>query len=260
MLIVLEGIDGAGKTTLAEELAEQFAATHPHFTTEILHRGPLKPEVDPLDEYENSLTYNAANLTKLVICDRWYLSEMIYGPLYRGRSRVDEFRWAHIEKFLQARGAVKLLVSAPLSVIEERLAARGEDFLNSEDRKFVHAKYLELGNWLGWGLVNTALSPAAQTLLTMARSYQNRVRHLAPFRTYVGPPQPQTVLVSEAFPDVPAFQPFDGAPDFHKVIVQAHRHPLIGMIQADELTPAAERALGNPTVVQVSQTGKVAVR
>lgn len=260
MLIVLEGIDGAGKTTFAEELADQFTSTHPYFTAEVLHRGPLKPDVDPLDEYENSLTYNAADQAKLVICDRWYLSEMIYGPLYRGRSRVDEFRWAHIEKFLEARGAVRLLVSAPLSVVEQRLADRGETFLKEDDRKIVHARYLELASRLGWGLLNTALSPRPQSILTMGRTMQNRVRHLAPLRTYVGPAHPQTVLVSEAFPDVPAFQPFDGAPDFHKVIVQAHRHPLIGMIQADELTPAAERVLGNPTVVQVSQTGKVAVR
>ena len=257
MLIVLEGIDGAGKSTLAEELASRFTSTHKQFTAEILHRGPLKPDADPLDEYENSLEYNAGSLTKLVICDRWYLSELIYGPLYRGRSRMDEFRWAHAEKFLEARGAARFIVTAPTAVIAERLAARGEDFLKPKDQVIVHARYLELGNRLGWRQVNTSLSPNPQVLLTLAWQLQSKVRHLAMLRTYVGPPQPSVLLVSDDSAGSPAFQPYDGAPAFHQRAVAAHRHPLIGMIDESELTPAVYKVLGEPRAYHVNEAGKV---
>ena len=257
MLIVLEGVDGAGKSTLAEELASHFTSTHKQFTAEILHRGPLRPDADPLDEYENSLGYNAGSLTKLVICDRWYLSELIYGPLYRGRSRMGEFRWAHAEKFLEARGAVRLVVTAPTSVIAARLAGRGEDFLKPKDQVIVHARYLELGNRLGWGLVNTALAPNPQSILTLARGMQSKVRHLAMLRTYVGPAKPSVLLVSDDSPARPAFQPYDGAPVFHQRTVAAHRHPLVGMIDESELTTAVSRLLGEPRAYHVNEAGKV---
>jgi len=75
MLIVIDGPDGSGKTTLARHLQEKHGATYHH------DKGP--PEAEDLVAYFLSL------LARGGIIDRFALSEMVYGPLLRGRSRID---------------------------------------------------------------------------------------------------------------------------------------------------------------------------
>lgn len=76
-VLVLEGPDGAGKTTLAEALVERYDAHYVHRTW---HKG-----IDVWDHHLEALIIaNERSHEQLVIIDRLHLSEQIYGRIYRG--------------------------------------------------------------------------------------------------------------------------------------------------------------------------------
>ena len=152
MLIILEGPDGAGKTTLAEALMAGFYRKWPSGTFTVEHRGPLSPDVDPVDEYTLP-DYDPTDRTNLVVCDRWHLSETVYGPIYRGASRVD---LAFHEKWLDDRGALKLYVTAPLSVLTARVSERGDDFIEIGHLANIVGGFTRILTGLsGWRTTNT---------------------------------------------------------------------------------------------------------
>lgn len=128
MIIVLEGPDLAGKTTFARELEADGFQYH--------HSGPLKGDakeayLDPLD----------AMSTGDHVLDRWHLGELFYGPLLRGESKVTPKLLDEIETQLTALGAMRLIVTAPLQVIRDRHAERGDDLLSLEQIEKAHAFY-----------------------------------------------------------------------------------------------------------------------
>ncbi len=75
-VIVLEGCDGVGKTTLAEALAAQHGYT-------VIHSGRTPDGTDLADHYGTILA-----LPGRLVLDRSFISELVYGPLDRGRSRL----------------------------------------------------------------------------------------------------------------------------------------------------------------------------
>lgn len=78
-IFVFEGPDGAGKTSLAEELKKYVGARYIHLT----YRW-----TDKMNLYHAAAIRYAARLaeTQPVIIDRWWPSEIIYAEAYRGGS------------------------------------------------------------------------------------------------------------------------------------------------------------------------------
>jgi len=130
-IIILEGIDGSGKSTLAQRIAEKST-----LKTRIEHRGPIENTVQ--EEYVKPLF--DVELDELLIADRWHVGEMIYGPLYRGKTLVAPYLGA-IESILDWFGAVRIIMSPPIEVVRQRLEERGEDYLEPEHIEFVHKAY-----------------------------------------------------------------------------------------------------------------------
>lgn len=105
MIIILEGPDGAGKTTLSEALRQHFQQDR---MTQIVKHGPFKGLVAEelcktyFRAMSQALTYNDH-----VIMDRCWLSEPIYGTVYRkGANRVDIPRKRMLERVALSRGGV----------------------------------------------------------------------------------------------------------------------------------------------------------
>jgi thymidylate kinase len=142
-IIILEGIDGSGKSTLAEEIA----LASP-LKTKLLHRGPIQHPVRV--EYVDPLFH--VNRDELLIADRWHVGEVIYGPIYRGVSQVEPFLGS-IEDILDNFNAVKIVMSPPLDVVKQRLAERGEDYLQPEHVEQVYQAYQDYAKQWGWTLI-----------------------------------------------------------------------------------------------------------
>jgi adenylate kinase family enzyme len=86
MIIVLEGPDGAGKTTLAREIQRQCGATYIHMTYRHKNKMPV---------YHTAALLHALSKVEKTgtpcILDRWWLTEMIYAKVYRGGPKWPEY-------------------------------------------------------------------------------------------------------------------------------------------------------------------------
>ena len=99
MLLILEGLDKCGKTTFANKFID---------VAEIKH-------CDKNDDVTNVLL-NAASTAKtgnLVILDRSFLSEMCYGPVYRGEMHVTSAKLMKITRALKQIDYCILYFSRP---------------------------------------------------------------------------------------------------------------------------------------------------
>lgn len=179
MLIVLEGTDRAGKTTLAQMLEDAAAARGIEVTR--IHKG-APTEENGILEYESPLEKlldEVLSEKHLIICDRWHLGERVYGPLLRKKSIVTPAQAVHIEMFLQAVGAMRIIVAATKGTLTDRFRT---DLGRTEavtvlQAKFVNSWMQEEGRRLMWQVIDTsngvsaaqvaALLKAAETVVTL---------------------------------------------------------------------------------------------
>lgn len=131
--IILIGSDGAGKSTIAEELNK--ALGYP-----VEHHGSVKSYFDGKQEYFNSIY----NTNYSVIKDRFHEGEKIFAPLYRGYE-ADYFD--ELERELKYRFNVLLvLVNAPFITILNRISVRGEDYVKPEHIEYCYNKVTDIFN------------------------------------------------------------------------------------------------------------------
>jgi thymidylate kinase len=111
-VVVLEGCDGTGKTSLATTLAAQHGYS-------MVHSGRTPDDVDLLARYRSILA-----IPGKIVLDRSFISELVYGPLQYGRSRLTASDAAQMALLVAARGGVLVhLTGRPQSIVA-RLRAR----------------------------------------------------------------------------------------------------------------------------------------
>jgi len=108
MLIIIEGPDKSGKTTLARKIEERFHYQYTHFSS---------PGDDPALEYASFFS----SISSPTVCDRSYFGERVYGPLLRGASKISDLQYAVIERICRLKGAIFIYASTPLKVCQARL-------------------------------------------------------------------------------------------------------------------------------------------
>lgn len=238
MLIILEGVDGAGKSTLAAQLAADIpGAEVRHFS---------QPEAHPLTEYGLPIEAYRPGTRQHLICDRFHIGEMIYSELYRDGSLLGEAGFWWMRQLLKSRGALVLNVTAPLELIEQRLAERGEDFLESHHVAWVREEFLRWAN-LGdaWSPESPVPDGYRRALIAEAATREalaNRVVGNLPH--YVGPLMPDLLLVGDTpNPDSArgyplhstVFAPYPGSSGkylIERVVLQAPNPDAIGLVNA----------------------------
>lgn len=198
--ICLEGVDGAGKTTLANAVIERLEKQFPGEQIDYMHRGQL--ERDPIDEYALDVEDYTPHVGRHIVADRWHWGERIYGPLYRDDSAltVPGFRW--VELFLKARGVSVWNVTAGLETIENRLRVRGEDYLQSHDIEYVWDGFKKIAkkSLLTGGEARTdEFSPEKLSEAIVAEAIWTEERAASVFRPeYIGRHLPNVLLVGDA--------------------------------------------------------------
>lgn len=125
MIIILEGPDGSGKTTLAEKISKMTGWS-------IEHRSkPNTPEekAHMMGEY-----LQAIRLGKNMIFDRSWYSEMVYGKVMRDKSYIDYPQMYELEKRAMQRGALLIYCTGPKATLWKRATQRGEDYITSREK------------------------------------------------------------------------------------------------------------------------------
>lgn len=124
MVIILEGPDGSGKTTLANLISKQTGY-------QLLHRTQPKTEEDKkrmMDEYIQVMKSG-----KNLIMDRSWYSEMVYGPVMRDASVITYPQMYELERLAAKYGAIVIHCTAPESVLWKRCLRRGEDYITKRE-------------------------------------------------------------------------------------------------------------------------------
>jgi len=111
-LIVLEGCDGAGKTTLAAAFASRYGYA-------IVHATRTPEGEDLVAKYRVIL----ARPGRLVL-DRSFVSELVYGPLERGHSRLTFDQAARLAAAAAQRGGILVHLTGQPEQIASRLLTR----------------------------------------------------------------------------------------------------------------------------------------
>lgn len=147
--IVLEGNDGAGKSTLATIIAETFLAL-PAVNKPVVnlqHVGnPAEKRADQTvqdyadQEYERLMRmvtcYDPTDPDLLFVYDRFHSGSAAYGPIFRPGANMDEFGqlgrkyFEDIELELAARGARTFYVMPSVEQILERTGAAPDEYLD----------------------------------------------------------------------------------------------------------------------------------
>lgn len=201
MLIILEGVDGAGKSTFAEELRTLMAPAR------FGHLGPPESPDTALDECLDMLGDYRAEDMQDVVLDRLHWGSPVYGPIYRPESNADGYGdmgqhgWRYAEMVIAARGGINVFVDVDPAVARERIAERGDDYVDVDDLDELVAKYHRIAEEaLQCSPVNGASTAEAREqelfdTIAAARIAQHHAAQLAPWPSYVGTVAPCVLVL-----------------------------------------------------------------
>ncbi len=112
--IILEGCDGVGKTTLANLLIHRgYKSLHFNYD----------PHLSIKEKYQRILSKDYGDN---IVLDRSFISEMVYGPLKRGYSRLSDQDFSELLQLLNKRGGRVVLLDATPETIYNRIQKRGD--------------------------------------------------------------------------------------------------------------------------------------
>ena len=215
MLIILEGPDCAGKSTLAQSIAlDVFMPMHQPY--HLFRAGP-PGKIHPLDAYVAPLLKFGPD--DVVVCDRWHVGERVYPAVMDRPTRMTPGVFEYIELFLQSRGAATLLMDQTDEELVRRMNERGDDYVNVF--QLLDAAHSFRAQRM---LLRTKTIQPPSMLVSTADARGSVVRELRlRYTTWIGSARPNVLLMGDVRacdgqtckhktkhdPAGPAFMPYD---------------------------------------------------
>jgi thymidylate kinase len=126
--IVVEGMDGSGKTTLVKQL-EEYLGDRGHF---VPGYNRVKTDKPPMQQWwMEQLAENPIN--QIVVHDRFFYPELVYGPVLRGRMNMDPSTRSYVQNYLRLHGFL-IYCRPPTSVVSREV--HKEDQMKGVIEKF----------------------------------------------------------------------------------------------------------------------------
>ena len=212
MFIVIEGSDGSGKSSLADEVARQLADKYSRFRINRFHKG--RPEEETRHWVLNDWVMSIEKVnwfSAIAVADRWHWGEATYAPLKRPHTCKDPYGllgvagWRWTEWFMASRGIAQFWLYQPLDVIKSRVAVRGDDFVKLDELERIVDLYeqtsqevLSLASKLTPRADSTAsIDLLAQHVIYRAEEVHDEAKKLSEFGQYIGSPNPKILLIGD---------------------------------------------------------------
>ena len=204
MLIIVEGPNCAGKTTLVDRLVTQLGARATAGSVTRLHRGPIDDR-HPLDEYVVPFLGYRPGSGDHFVCDRWHVGERVYPAIFNRPTKMDSVVSAYVTQFLRSRGAVLVHLTASSETLLERFANRGDEHRSVTPHGIIIEKTLfeimcKEEEQLGLPVIRvdaTLDNDKLRDIRATAHRYETLARPLADFTTYVGGHRPAWLLFGD---------------------------------------------------------------
>ena len=136
VVILMEGSDLCGKSTIAKELAKRLKI--PYYKG----KGPTNIQASIKDRAIaelNQITDFLEQTNHSVVIDRNYLSEWVYGSVFH--REIDEAHLKEIDDKYSKMDAVNIIVTASDEVLEKRFEKRGDRMIDMAGIIMVKEKY-----------------------------------------------------------------------------------------------------------------------
>jgi hypothetical protein len=283
MFIAIEGVDGAGKSSLISAIEDELIKRHPDVRITKHHKGrpPEETRRCLLHEYAISLE-NEDLFTSTHLADRWHWGERTYAPIKRPHTNKDGYGllgiagWRWVDLFMQSRGMAQFMLFQRLEVVKERVAARGDDFVDLSELETIYKAYIQASKVST--LTETimpgnsgldALPDFASHIIDVARAVSVRASFLQEFPQYIGAIRPRVLLigdhrnVTEEFGDetILPFMPVNGnSGEFLLSALPEDLWQHVGMVNANEIEPSEltrlYKALGSPMIAALGRSAE----
>lgn len=130
MIIIVEGPDGAGKSTLIEKLLR----AHPD--SKAVHFSNPKTDEEAFGYWKvYAEAILATDPNKVTIFDRSWYSDRVYAPIFRNRIEMDITHLTMLEALVIWHGGGHVIYChAPYATLWTRCQKRGETYVTSKDK------------------------------------------------------------------------------------------------------------------------------
>ena len=153
MRVIVEGVDGAGKTSVSELLANELKCNIVRLT---------KNGNRAISSYEYLMS------AEDVVHDRSFMSELIYHKYFHTQSAVSDEGAAYLWNLIEKLDLRVFVLTADYDEICKRFSARGDEFISdSKILKEINNEYLNLANEKGYIVIDTTNKTLKQIVAEM---------------------------------------------------------------------------------------------